>query len=294
MSTLAQVCRKLAVRRPGTPLGEDAAPVDLAQAWPAAFFRLDRSAWWPGADAAGRAALLSRCAAGLLVEALGIERTAMDYCAGRVLASADPLEKQVYAFTAADEARHYHWLATLAGDALCAAPPDAFTRFLQRLVAEGSPHAQSYLLQVILEGWGIHHYQRLAAHATDARLAAAMAGIAQDEALHYAAGVAHFDAGRLDAADRALVRAALAELCTMLACGPLAVLGALETAAGGFGAAERIEAFEALFDREATQAKLDQLARYVAHGGMEGEAAALAAGGLLRPLPAESCLALYG
>ena len=292
MTRLAQICRKLAARQP-PDLAVDA-PVNLAQAWPAAFFGLDRTDFWAAADADTHEAVVRTCAAGLLVEALGIERTAMDYCASRILTTDDPVEKQVYAFTAADEARHYHWLAALAGPTLTAAEPDAFTHFLRRLVEGGSALALSYLLQIILEGWGIHHYQQLEAHAQDARLAAVMAGIARDEALHYAAGVAHFDAAHLGPADRAFIREALVALCTLLACGPLSVLGVVERAAGGFDAQQRRATFDALQDRPAIQQRLNLLARYIGQAGMEQELAMLESQGLLTVMPSEAALALYG
>ena len=292
MSTLEQVCRKLATRMPANHVAPQTS--SLATLWPAGFFRLPDTAFWQQATAAQRDQLLYHCASALLREALGIERTAMDYCAHRVLATEDALEKQVYSLTGADEARHYHWLCSVADPATIAAAPDSFTRFLQRLVAEGSPHAQSYLLQIILEGWGIHHYQHLARHANDAAVSAVMNGIAQDEALHYAAGVAHFDATRLTEAERGFIRAALAELCTMLACGPLSVLGVLETVAGGFDDATRLQTLAALADTARTEEKLQQLARYIRHSGMEAEADWLAREGLLNPMPAEMGLRYYG
>ncbi|MBL8508435.1 ferritin-like domain-containing protein [Chitinimonas sp. JJ19] len=292
MSTLEQVCRKLATRLPANHVATQAP--SLATLWPADFFRLPATAFWQQATAAQHDQLLHHCAGALLREALGIERTAMDYCARRVLATEDALEKQVYSLTGADEARHYHWLCSIADPASIAAEPDSFTRFLQRLVAEGSPQVQSYLLQIILEGWGIHHYQRLARHANDAAVSAVMNGIAQDEALHYAAGVAHFDAARLDEAERGFIRAALAELCAMLACGPLSVLGVVETVAGGFDEATRLRTLVALADPAQTEEKLQQLARYIRHNGMEAEADWLAAEGLLSPMPAEMGLCYYG
>jgi len=107
MSTLEQVCRKLATRLPANHVAPQAS--SLATLWPAGFFRLPDTAFWQQATAAQRDQLLYHCASALLREALGIERTAMDYCAHRVLATEDALEKQVYSLTGADEARaKYH------------------------------------------------------------------------------------------------------------------------------------------------------------------------------------------
>lgn len=291
MTPLRVVCRKLAARSPATYRAAEHG--DPASYWPPDSFRLSALDFWRSVNDEARRQLLGQCAADLLREALGIERTAMDYCARRVLAADDPIEQQVYSLMAAEEARHYHWLCSLADEATVAAPPDEFSRFLARLVREATPHSQSYLLQIVLEGWGIAHYQRLAAHSRDAAVTRVMAAIARDEGLHYAAGVAHFNARRLSAPERALIREALAELCTMLACGPLAVLRAAEAAAGGFSADERLRAFATLTDDAATSLRLRRLARYVARGDMAAEAAWLAERCLLAPLPVQAGLRLY-
>ncbi|MDS4013920.1 MAG: hypothetical protein RKP46_06120, partial [Candidatus Accumulibacter sp.] len=127
----------------------------------------------------------------------------------------------------------------------------------------------------------------------DAGATRVFAAIAHDEGLHYATGVAHFDASRLTGAERAFIRTALAELCTLLACGPLAVLHEVERSAGGFSPVERVQAFADLSDRCALHERLEHLARFVAHRGMEADAAWLREQGLLAPLPTAASLQLY-
>lgn len=290
MISLQRVCDKM-LARPGPPAINSATP---APAWGAEFFRWPHTRYWQAAGAEQQTKLCHAAAATLLREALGIERTAMTYCAQRILASDDAVEQQVYSLTAADEARHYAWLCRISDPATIAQPPDAFGRFLQQVVAAGSPHALSYLLQIILEGWGIEHYLRLARHAQQPAVQQVMAGIARDEGLHYAAGIAHFDAGQLSAADHSFIRQTLATLCQMLACGPLALLEVLEHAAGGLSADERAASFDALFDRPQTAQRLQRLARFVACAGMAGEAAWLEQQGLLTPMSAEAGLRIYG
>ncbi len=288
---LETVCRKIASRS-AADLRADA-PRDARCIWNAEFFGLHRSRFWRSANEAAREALLRRCTSNLLREALGIERQAMDYCARRVLKAASLLEKQVYCLLAAEEARHYHWLGSLLPETATADSPDAFACFLARLVMEGTPLAQSYLLQIILEGWGVSHYQRLAAASLDPAVGRVMSGIARDEVLHYAAGVAHFDAALLTQDERDFIRTALAELCTMLASGPLAVLRETEIAAGGFAPAERKQALEDLTDASLSVARLERLARFVAHKGMAEEAAWVRDRGLLTPFASEASLRLY-
>lgn len=289
--TLESVCRKIACR-PATDLRADV-PCDPSRIWREEFFGLHRTRYWLSANTASRETLVMRCASNVLREALGIEREAMDYCAKRVLAAEDAVEKKVYCLMAAEEARHYHWLDSLVSPLTTDLSPDAFALFLKRLVAEGTPLAQSYLLQIILEGWGISHYRRLGAGSRDPVTARIMLGIARDEGLHYAAGAAHFDALLLTDNERDFIRGALAELCTMLACGPLAVLRETEVCAGGFGKSERMQTLENLQEDGLLSARLEHLARFVAHKGMAGEADWLRSKGLLTPLPTEASLRLY-
>ncbi|HMX69217.1 ferritin-like domain-containing protein [Accumulibacter sp.] len=289
--TLESVCRRMARRR-STDLSADPAD-DRRDTWNAAFFRLPYTRYWHSAKQVERDALLARCTANVLGEALGVEAQAMDYSAKRVLAADNLIEKQVYSLIAAEEARHHRWLSGLQPTVVESGTPAAFAGLLARLVREASPLAQSYLLQIVLEGWGISHYRRLAAASLDAGATRLFAAIAQDEGLHYAAGIAHFDASRLTGAERAFIRIALAELCTLLACGPLAVLHEVERSAGGFAPVERAQAFADLLDRCALRERLDHLARFVAHQGMEADAIWLREQGLLAPLPAATSLHLY-
>lgn len=288
---LDSVCRKIASRT-ASDLRADS-PRDPRQIWREEFFGLHRTRFWRSANSAARENLLIRCASNVLREAMGIEHEAMDYCAKRVRIAEDAVEKQVYCLMAAEEARHFHWLDSLVAPLGANPAPDPFTVFLKRLVAEGTPLAQSYLLQVILEGWGISHYRRLGAGSGDPVVSRVMFGIARDEGLHYAAGVAHFDASLLTGHEREFIRVALAELCTMLACGPLAVLHETEVSAGGFGKSERKRTLENLQDEGLSAARLEHLARFVAHQGMAGEADWLRRQGLLTPFALEASLRLY-
>ncbi len=288
---MEKVCEKLAYRFPSDRRANG--HPDLSRIWSDSFFRLPATPIWDQLTERMQEAVQHQCSSGVLREALGIERTAMDYCARRVLVTDCPMEKQVYSLTAADEARHYHWLCSVSDPATIEAPPDAFTTFLAKLVVAGEPDSLSYLLQIILEGWGIGHYQRLAAATEDPEVRRVLFGIARDEGLHYAAGVAHFDRTRLSKTDRAFIRQALSELCAMIACGPLSILAALEQAAGGLRADERSGCLAALQDNAGLQRRLQQLGRFIAQGGMEDEAVWLAEHGLLSPWTVPAALAHY-
>ena len=279
--TLESVCRKIACR-PATDLRADV-PCDPSRIWREEFFGLHRTRYWLSANAASRETLVMRCASNVLREALGIEREAMDYCAKRVLAAEDAVEKKVYCLMAAEEARHYHWLDSLVSPLTTDLSPDAFALFLKRLVAEGTPLAQSYLLQIILEGWGFH-YRRLGAGSRDPSLPASCSGIARDEGLHYAAGAAHFDALLLTGNERDFIRGRWPNWAPCVACGPLSACAKPKFARRIWKVRANADAGELARGRFAvrTSRTLGLIRRPQGHGG---EADWLRSKGLLTPLP---------
>ena len=79
-----------------------------------------------------------------------------------VLTAEEEDERHLFALIGAHEARHAGWLAAWLAPGV--PEPDPFNRFIAGLAAIGTPQALAFLLQVVLEGFGITHYSALAAH----------------------------------------------------------------------------------------------------------------------------------
>lgn len=259
-------------------------------AWEAPFFGLDRVPRFRGASAAARAEMLALCGRGLLAEALHIERSGIDYCARMTLVAESDDERRLFALIGADESQHAGWIA----DALDDDPPiDVFNRFIAGIAAAGTPQSLAYLLQVVLEGFGIAHYDGLAGACRDAGLAAAFRRLARDEALHHAGGLATFRADRLTDADRRFLADATFAFLQMIRCGPQAVVGAIDRVLGVGDTGDATSVFASLDSEAGSAARLARLRQLLAQPGMAWLVDAMDAGGAFTPCSAADCAQLY-
>jgi hypothetical protein len=282
---LRRAADRLARRRDAPAAADGTQP-----AWEARFFGLDRVRRFRDAPEPVRAQVLALCGRGLLAEALHIERSGIDYCARMTLATESDDERRLFALIGADESLHAEWLANALPDD---PPVDAFNRFIAGIAQAGSPQTLAYLLQVVLEGFGIAHYDALAGGCRDAGLAATFRRLARDEALHHAGGLATFRADRLTDADRRFLADATHAFLQMIRCGPQAVVAAVDRVIGIGDAGDAARVFAALEREAGSAAKLARLRALVAQPGMEWLVDAMDAGGAFESCSAAECAQLY-
>src|SRR5262249_61466855 len=82
----------------------------------------------------------------------------------------------------------------------------------------------SYIVQVILEGWGISHYHALAKDCLDAGLTAVLENIIRDEGRHHASGLVLFKEHRHSPDNLKRLVDLLAEILLMVQAGPQMVV----------------------------------------------------------------------
>jgi hypothetical protein len=259
--------------------------------WQADYFGLERVQRFRRSNAAERESALAGCAAALLDESWKIERSGIVFCAKMVLLAESSEEKRLFALIGADEATHSAWLEPWIADAAMDVGP--FNRFITSLVETGGAQPLTYLLQVVLEGFGVAHYSGLAAACRDEALAATLAAMAQDEALHHGAGLAAFSAARLSAPERRFVSEAASDFLRMMRSGPQSVVAALDRVVGVGSAGDAAQVFEELNFGPAAKDKLQRLRRLMAQPGMEWLIEDLDRGGAFAPCDAAQCAAVY-
>lgn len=259
--------------------------------WEAEFFGLPAVAQYRAAAPERRRAVLAQCADAVLAESWFIEQGGVLFCARMTLACESDGERRLYALIGGDEAMHSAWLEPW----VCgrARQPDAFNRFIAGLVEAGGVQPLAYLLQVVLEGFGIAHYTRLAAACRDTALGALLRRMAQDEAAHHAGGLAAFAPSRLTAAERRFVAEGAYGFLQMIRGGPQAVMAALDRSIGIDGAGPLAAAFAELDAEAAGAAKLAHLRRLMQQPGMEWLLEELDEKGAFTPCSAAQCAALY-
>jgi hypothetical protein len=289
-----------ALARRGRERRTDAPP---AAPWPAGFFGLDRVTAFAAAAPDAQHRVLAACARDLLIEAYFVEKLGLGFAAKMLLLADTVDERMAYALVGGDEAAH---VAAVAGHLLehpegapgerpgghGAAARDPFLSLLARAIAEGGRGDLSFLVQVVLEGWGIEHYRALAAGCADAALGRTLAGLARDEALHHGTGLALLGQGGLAPRDRRAVEAVVAPLLGLVQAGPQRVVARLVAAVGPLARRERVRAFAEL-DCEARSGR--QLVLLKGFLSRDRELAArLDRRGLFAPLSAERCAAAGG
>lgn len=228
------------------------APAEASSLWPAAFFGLDRVSAFREAPEEARRRILAACAEGLLEESYFIEKGGFNFNAKMILLSETTEEKMLYSLFASDEAAHLALVEPYLPGAGTRRPKSPFLALMSGACESGGHASLVYLLQVLLEGWGLTHYRSLADGCADPGLGAALKRIVKDEAVHHAGGVALHDPAKLAQEDREFILAAVRSIFEMVRVGPQAVVGAAEAVLGG-GTRKRRERMFAELDCE-TQA----------------------------------------
>jgi hypothetical protein len=255
--------------------------------WNAGHFALERSGLFQELAQERQEEVLRLLSTTLLQEALHIETAGVGYMA-RMTNQAETLdERLLYANFVSDEAlhlvgvRHFHTGET---QVPC---DDPFLKLLSELVAHPDRAVVLFLIQVVLEGWGLTHYKLLAEDCQDPGLQSFLNAIVVDEAAHHGAGMILFDRTHLEPASHQAIVEALASFLSMVQAGPQQVLSALDQVTGGLTRAQRQRTLEELDTEGHSQIRLNLL-----QGLMRGEGAAaiveeLATKGCFRAMTAQ-------
>lgn len=259
------------------------APMGWEDRWDDDFWGL-RPVWaWRDPGPAGRAAVRAAAGRGAVEEAWFVECVGVAFSARMVALSESLEERMVHACAGADEAAH---LALFGAWVAPAGEGDTFHRLLARLIEEGDRSTLIFVIQVVLEGWGLSWYRELATHTRDPGLADAFEAVLRDEARHHGAGLALCPGAPPGEAAVEVLSAFLG----MVRAGPVALAGHVEAALGPLARAERGELYRRLdatghagrrlaLLRRLMERPVDGLGRGVA----EPVVAALEGRGLFRP-----------
>ena len=269
-------------RAPHVPPSQDGARCP----WEAETFKLDRVRSFRQAEADAKEAILTRCAHNLLAEAWCVEQRGIAYCAKMASKAESDAERALFAHIGGDETQHAAWLTPW----LFQTPvSDPFNRFIDGLLEAGSRQSLVFLLQVVLEGFGITHYQSLSAGCRDRALAQTLKRLALDEALHHAGGLLVFQPERLTTAERRFITDGAYAFLQIFRVGPQAVAGALIQQIGACTIGELTEVFAALDSQTTAAVKLARLRKLMARPGMTWLVERLDAGEAFAPCAPAQC-----
>ena len=217
--------------------------------WNAGYFHLDNTTLFQNATLQQQKEILQIASRSLLEEAYFIEKAGMGYMAKMVLLSETTEERMLYSLFCADETAHLAKIMPF----LNPIPVDTDDLFLQLLgdVVESEDKSLIlFVLQVVLEGWGLSHYRSLAKDCCDRDLSLVFRGFLEDESRHHATGVTLFEQQDLDVISKKAIVATLSSFLEMIRLGPQRIVSAVEMVLGDLSRSQKIRLFEEL-DTEA-------------------------------------------
>lgn len=245
----------------------DAAPQNYF--WGPEHYHLHSSALFTQATREQQMQILERCSKNLVAESYFVEKSAFAYCAKMMLLAETTEIAQVYSMIANEEAIHLEWITPYIDvkDRVC--PEGEFFGFLSFLIEECDANLLPYLVQVILEGWGLHHYKSLAKGCQHHNLKTIFLNIARDEALHHHTGEVVFDAQRASPQQHLFIEDCLKKYTEMVRFGPQHLISVVDEALGGISKSDKRQFLIDINARETAQQKLALLKKLMLQPGIE-------------------------
>lgn len=271
-------------------LGEKAKQDVTLPLWRPEFFNLHQSSVFKKANAEEQHKIVQSSSRALLEEALFIEQYGMAFAAKMSLLAQTVEERMLYGLFAADETAHYFQISQYLPNQGQDAQPSDFHRLLSNLIEEGDRHSLVFIIQVVLEGWGLTHYRTLAQGVQSEDFAAVLKGIVRDEARHHGSGVVLCRERPLPEASRKYIESVLSTFLSMVQNGPQAVISAVDKHTGGLNRAEKIQLFKELDGQAKSQQRLNILKSLMGEDGFGAIVEHLESKGLYRALRPEDCL----
>lgn len=209
--------------------------------WDAAFFGLTQVPLFQTATATEQAHILQLAGQALLTESYFIEKAGVGYMAKMTLLAETIEERMLYALFSADEATHLAQLSPFVSQENVVGTTDPFLNLLESLLETGDRAVLQFVLQVVLEGWGLSHYRHLSTHCCHPVLAKLFHSFLDAEARHHGAGVTLFDRATLSSASRSTIVEALAAFLQMVRVGPQRLVDAIAVVKGDLSRSQRIQ-----------------------------------------------------
>lgn len=232
--------------------------------WAAEHFHLDQVSIFREAGRGEQQKIVNGCCRNLLAESYYIEKCGMYFSAKMSLLAKNTQERMLYSMFAADEALHFHWMGMfVSAEEVKDYLQNPFIQLLEGLLQTEQSTTLAYIVQVILEGWGIHHYRALAKNCLNAELKKVFENILQDEARHHASGLILFNEQRLTDPQIEHIAAILARFFQMVQSGPQMIVAQLEAVTGPLSGAQKTRVFEELNCQSETAKKLSTLKSFI-------------------------------
>ncbi|MGB3298368.1 MAG: ferritin-like domain-containing protein [Phormidesmis sp.] len=218
------------------------APIEIgiAPPWNASFFNLDTVPLFQSSMPLEQTQILALAGQSLLAESYFIEKAGVGYMAKMTLLAETTEERMLYALFSADEATHLAQLTPLVSQGDSLGTSDPFLRLLKSLLESDNRTVLLFVIQIVLEGWGLSHYRTLSKACCWPELSNLFRSFLQAEAKHHGVGVALFEPEALSAANQSAIVEAIAPFLQMIRVGPQRLVSAIASVKGELSRAQSV------------------------------------------------------
>ncbi|MCV3215895.1 ferritin-like domain-containing protein, partial [Plectonema radiosum NIES-515] len=272
------------------PLVHHPPPLPPGPYWDATHFNLHNVKIFTDATPNEQAEILQLCSCGLLEESYFIEKAGMGYMAKMVLLAETTEERMLYALFCGDEASHFAQISRFLPTPEPVGTDKFFLRFLADLIESQDKAVLLFVLQVVLEGWGLSHYRSLAKDCVDKNLSLMLHSFLEDESRHHATGVTLFDRTCVTPSSQQTIIETLASFLQMVQVGPQSVVTAIEKIKGDLSRQQKLKIFTELDTETHSGSRLKLLRSLMSHSNAEIILQQLDQQKSFHPFPPEKCV----
>ncbi|AVH64385.1 ferritin-like domain-containing protein [Nostoc sp. 'Peltigera membranacea cyanobiont' N6] len=258
--------------------------------WDAEFFNLHQVQIFQQSNNDEQFSILELANRSLLEESYFIEKAGVGYMAKMVLLAETVEERMLYALFTADEATHLHQISYFLPEMEVSSTDDPFLRLLSEVVESADKTVLLFVLQVVLEGWGLSHYRRLAKECRYPVLAELFSSFLQSESRHHATGTTLFNQITVSAFSETTILDVLAQFLFMVQVGPQSLLTAIEQVKGHLTRSQKIQILEELDTETHSGTRLEILRSLMGGTSAQSILQNLEERGAFKPLPAHQCV----
>jgi tRNA isopentenyl-2-thiomethyl-A-37 hydroxylase MiaE len=265
-------------------------PPIYLQYWDEKYFNLNQVSIFNDASLEEKQKILHLCNLSLLEEAYFIEKAGVGYMSKMVSLAESFEERMLYALFSGDEVTHLTQISKFLPTPEIVGTNNSFLRFLADLIETDDKAVLLFILQVVLEGWGLTHYRNLANTCQDSELATIFKSFLQEESRHHAAGTTFFSDYFVSSSSEATIIEALQLFLTMVRVGPQGVVAAIEFVKGHLSPQQKVQIFAQLDTQTHSGSRLVLLRSLIDNPNSATILEELDTRGLFQPLNPQQCL----
>ncbi len=240
-------------------------------AWGPDFFLLKRSAFFATLHEDIQQTILETLSLSMLLESYGFEKLGIGYCGKLANIATNMEERQIFSLMGAEEATHFQWLVPYIPVEYQTSYMSPYLALMDEMIDIDVPNTLYYLVQIILEGWAIHHYKSLYSQCQDASLKNILKNILRDESNHHQIGKTFFEVQNLSLKDKAIIVDCLKGYTDFvrMGTGTKHIIKVIDEACGGLSSKHKQQLLDDLCFEQTTHLKLKLYKQLMCQPGLE-------------------------